>query len=297
MMKAFLDSLSSIPKELWTPLGTLAAGIFTAFVAFTAVVLQNMAAGRRHRQELRHDAIQRELERASELRKIVYLDALDSLAQSSALMSDVWNMNISEEELSDSVKQKLKIVSGRLSAVANLDTIRALDEVNRAGLEMVKTVASLRISHASVKQSEGRLKDFFEKAVKQRNEAAAKIADSKDLAEEQRKALEEEHGRLQTLAGEGAAKLLDAVLHRLNAVLEIQMLGVERKVKFDRAMWRLTLAIRQELGFKIDEKAFSELMENSAQHTADTFRAITKEVRAGMEKEEKKFQEQIESRE
>lgn len=105
MIKAFLDSLSSIPKELWTPIGTLAAGIFTAIVAFTAVVLQNNAAGRRHIRELEHDASQRELERASEPRKIVYLGALESIAQSSVIMSEIWNMGRSVEEISKSVQE------------------------------------------------------------------------------------------------------------------------------------------------------------------------------------------------
>jgi hypothetical protein len=219
-----------------------------------------MAAGRRHREELKHDATQRELERASELRKIVYLDALDTLAQSSVLMSDVWNMRISEGELLESTKEKLKTASGRLLAVADLDTIRALDEVNRAALEMMQTNVSLRISHTGVKQSEGRMTDFFERAVKQRNEIAAKIANSKDLDEEQIKALKEEHGRLQALVSKSADGLLNTNLKRLNAALDIQMLGVERMAKFDQAMRRLTLAIRKELGFKIDEGALSELM-------------------------------------
>jgi hypothetical protein len=47
-----IDTLQTFPKELWTPIGMLAAGLLSAGIAFIGVVLQNWAAARRHRREL-----------------------------------------------------------------------------------------------------------------------------------------------------------------------------------------------------------------------------------------------------
>jgi len=287
-MKAFLDFLSSIPKELWTPIGTLAAGIFTAVVAFTAVMLQNSAAARRHRRELEHDANQRSLERASELRKIVYLDALDSLSRMTSLITDMWNVNISETALNESLGAEVKTATGRLYAIAGIETIRALDDVNRAALELVQAILPIRLSFGGVRQLQDRVKSFFERAATQRDEVVAALSD-KELSDEKRAALEAERARLQAVVEKSATKFLELQRGSVNSSLDVQMLGIEKARKFHRAVWRVTLAIREELGFPIDQKVFGDVMEAFLESSLETLRSVAKTMEADMEKTSKKL--------
>lgn len=290
-MNAFLDLFRSIPKELWTPLGTLAAGIFTAAIAFTAVLIQNAAAGRRHRRELEHDARQRELEGASELRKIVYLEVLDSLAQTSALFTDLWNLNVPESDIQTALSQKLKAASNRLYAVAGMETIRAMDEVSRAALETVRAVFPIRLSYAAVKNSDERVTRFFERAVKRRDELLDALAEDKELTTEKRTTLEAERERMQGIVDRSCARLIEVHGQRVSSLLDVQLLGQDKAKDLQRALWRVTLSLRRELGFPIDESVFNSLMEAFADSSVTTLRSLYKTMQDDIEKSSKEMQE------
>ena len=54
-MSAVLDTLNALPKELWTPLGVVAAGLLGALIAIAGVMLQNHGASRNWRTTANSD--------------------------------------------------------------------------------------------------------------------------------------------------------------------------------------------------------------------------------------------------
>src|SRR5258708_2161295 len=129
-MEWLVKTLSLIPKELWTPIGTLGAGIFTAIVAFTAVMLQNRSAERRHQREIANDAKQRMLEREAELRKLVYIDAVEQLSALLVRLTILAKMDITDDDM-DSLSRGLASIN-RLYAIAEIDTVRAVQKASSA---------------------------------------------------------------------------------------------------------------------------------------------------------------------
>src|SRR5580765_4258847 len=72
------------PPQTNTMLDTL-----SALIAIVVVTLQNRSASQRNVRELQHDAEQRRLEREAELRKLVYLEALQEFAQVSKVLRGI----------------------------------------------------------------------------------------------------------------------------------------------------------------------------------------------------------------
>jgi hypothetical protein len=201
-----IQAASTLPNEVWMLLSALVSG----GIAVLAVALQN-----------KHDANQRALERASELRKTIYLDALDYLGGLGSLMNDFWNLRISEEDIKAKIGE-LKSQSERLHAVAGLDMIRALDEMWRAVLDVVAMVTPVRRSHRTIVLLDSVLTEYLDKWSKERDEITATLAGSKDLSKEDRVALEEKRGSLEAVLKKRSGGFNRSLQHRMEFIRRCQ---------------------------------------------------------------------------
>jgi len=255
---------------LWTPLGTLFAGIFTATVAFLVVRLQNRSAARRHRAELEHDKQQRNLERLAEMRKLVYLQALEDLGAFGSVLTDLWNIDAPV----DALRQRLEKYRGsmsRLSGIASIDTIKALNNADTKAMEIMPSALSVRLAAASLKSSTDRIRMFFEDSASQHTDITKRLKEDSALNVQQRKKLEEERDRLLRAVEKAGKMTLDNLSSDAMFQLEFAVTGQKRIKEYNRAMSRVVVEIRKELGFEIDESAFLAFTDAAAEEQHKAF--------------------------
>ncbi len=262
-MSAVLDTLNALPKELWTPLGMLAAGLLSALIAFIGVMLQNHSASERHKRELTHDTEQRRLEREAELRKLVYLEALQEFAQSSRIIRALVHAATSMDQVVDQAQQ-VGSSGWKLYGIAGMDTIRALTAANSEAMKAVARLAPVRMKYEVAKSTLERY--------------------GKILLEKASATTPKENEEVQSKDGENKWKglLLQYVDRQKKmgaSTIDMLLLGQNAVAKYEREVWRVIIEIRKEIGFAVDEEAFLGVMKASAEEQHQAVDSVAAEVR------------------
>lgn len=281
-MDWLLNIYRQVPHELWVPLAAILAAVFTAAVAFTGVVLTNRSAQKRHLSDLEHDEKSRQLERKSELRKLVYFEALGDLGMISATLSNIWDVD-KPLSIEQGMLSKAYGSSFRLFAIAEMETIRALAAASQIAGEIAIKTIPIRIAHEKLKAVQQRVQSFFDRAVEHRDRVVAQLANDATIGTDKRKELEEERDRLNGLVEKSGKGLLDVMRSLANNKIEILLLGAELKTKFDRELQAVILAIRVELQFPLDAAQFSKVMGSSSDQTLQLMRTASESLRTQLD--------------
>jgi hypothetical protein len=137
--------IHGIPLALWvTIVVAVASPIFTLIT-----VWRSSAISRRNlRDQLVHDAQQRDLERKMSLRRDVFLEAAAALTHTNALVGRAANVDLDQNAIADEFANDLATVS-KVHIVANDDTIEAVmtyvNELGPAFMEMTRRRVPLAI--------------------------------------------------------------------------------------------------------------------------------------------------------
>jgi uncharacterized DUF497 family protein len=281
-MDWLINIYRQVPHELWVPLTAILAAVFTATVAFTGVVLTNRSAQKRHLSDLEHDEKSRQLERKSELRKLVYLEALADLGTISATLSSLWDFDkpLSFEQ---GMLSKAYGSSFRLFAIAEMETIRALAAASQIAGEIAIRTIPMRVAYEKRKALQQQVQSYFNRAVEHRDRVVAQLANDATIGPEKRKELEEERDRLNGLVEKSGKELLAVFRSFANNKIEILLLGAELKTKFDRELQAVILAIRAELQFPLDAAEFSTVMTSSSDQELQLMRTASDSLRAQLD--------------
>lgn len=272
-----LAGLAKIPRELWTPLGVVAAGAFTAIVAFIGVMLQNRSAERRHRRELDHYAEQQRLEREAELRKITYLEAATDLARYRTVLRETANPRIPLESLALQLKE-LQGSSSKLYLIAGPEIVRALSEANRVATEIAAELAPVRFHYEIYKASSEGVQKIIIDANSEIDSIDQQLQ-SKEMPGESRKELELRRETLRSRIISIGEKRLDRLNSEFKLVTDMLLLGHKKGVRYDQAFWKVIVAIRKELGFPIvDESEFLKVLNEEAGSAGASMEAVMSEM-------------------
>jgi hypothetical protein len=239
-------------------------------IAFLAVWLQNRSAARRHRAELEHDKQQRNLERLAEMRKLVYLQALEDLGAFGSVLTDLWNVDVPASDLRLRM-EKYKSSMARLSGIASIETIKALNNADSKAVELMPWTFSVRLAADSCKSTSDRIRNVFEDSIRQRADITKRLKEDSALNVQQRKELEEERDRLLNVVEKTGKMTLDALSSDATFQLEFAVTGQKRIKEYNRAMSRVVVEIRKELGFEIDESAFLAFTDAAAEEQHKAF--------------------------
>lgn len=137
--------IHGIPLALWvTIIVALASPIFTLITVWRS----NANSRRNLRNQLAHDAEQRDLERKMSLRREVYLQAAAALTHTNALVARAANVEYDQNKISDEFAADLATIS-KVHIVASDDTIDAvmtyMNELGPAFMEMTRRRLPLAI--------------------------------------------------------------------------------------------------------------------------------------------------------
>lgn len=242
-------------------MGMLAAGLLSAGIAFIGVVLQNISASRRHLRDLEHDANQRKLEREAELRKLIYLDAVENLTMLSAKVLGLVSIKQTDQK-DDDLARRLGLIT-RLYAIAEIETVRLVERATRAIVNAAFYIARLNMAIMAFERKVDELKRLFELAVEQRDNRSKQLAASGLGSEDQQKLIAERdqfQERVVNLAEDLEKRLSQLLAHKV----DLFSATASKSNDVNPHVWRAVIAIRRELGFPIDEGEFLALASESS---------------------------------
>jgi hypothetical protein len=121
--------LAMIPNVIWSALVASAVTLF-------GVMLSNRGNAKRQREQLAHDAHEREKERLNSLRKEVYLRATEEGAKVHAHFARLPHIDPAKEDVSDGLKEFFA-AAARVQLVAQLPTARLFAQLTQTSAEIL----------------------------------------------------------------------------------------------------------------------------------------------------------------
>ena len=110
----------------WVPIAVWSA-IIASLLTLFGVLLTNYGNNRRLIRQLSHDAVQRDRERAMEMRRQVYLDAAEAVTANHMVLMNLPNLEIPDSELGEQFSKSAATIS-KVNVVGSSDTVRAVSE-------------------------------------------------------------------------------------------------------------------------------------------------------------------------
>ncbi len=141
-MPGFIALLSSIPDTVWS-------GIIGAIVALSGVLLSSRSSASHLRLQLQHDSSEKAKERTSELRREVYLQAIQELVKANLHLANLPNLDPTKINISDGF-QGFFASAARLQLVAEPKTVLLVNKlVGEYGELILKLLTQLQPVHAA----------------------------------------------------------------------------------------------------------------------------------------------------
>ena len=271
-----LSSLQSIPKELWTPIGTLLAGVFTAVVAFVAVAMQNRSAERRHKQQLEHDSNERSIERLATLRRTVYLDSVEALMARAAAYMDLWGFDLDWKAFKKKI-QKSDGPIARVYVLADLSTIKALQEASTTAMAVMPHALSVQLAFMKVKETRDVMMEFQERLVKKRSALTEKLQNNL-LDDGERKNLEKEKENLSQSLKDLTEDIVDGLKRDMEFSAKALLRGHELLREHFSATANSIVEMRRELGQESDQAAMMKYWDESLIESRKQLEALSQEI-------------------
>lgn len=126
-MKSFFDAL---PPSVWGAVGAAFGALITAVVT----LISNSGSNKRLKVQLAHDAREKNIDRMKDLRKEIYISAVEELTKASSYFASIPVRDLDDINFSIDL-QGLNVAAAKLSLVAPPNTQQAVDEL---GIEYAK---------------------------------------------------------------------------------------------------------------------------------------------------------------
>ena len=232
-------------------------------IALISGIIQNFFLAKRQREQLRHDAEQRRLEREMTLRREVYLEVAGATANLQEYLVNLGNPNISAEQQAGIVQGSLAALN-RAQVVGSLDTLQSLNkaqeffgvaliDLNLKGVAVA--LAALRVSDLE-KESQFLFNNQMEFA---KTILGQKDADIKDLLPQLIGSFEEKQNEIK--------KQLDETRHAHQGELKkLLVAATQASLDYNNHLIEPLIMARRELGFELDADAYRKMSETINTH-------------------------------
>ncbi|UJH77385.1 hypothetical protein L0U95_22150 (plasmid) [Burkholderia cenocepacia] len=112
------DVLSRIPNVVWS-------GIVASLITVLGVLVTNAGLSKRHRQQLAHSASESKVEREMELRRDIYMPAIEATVIATSAIGGLSNPVTSQDDVTEKYADAAAKL-GKASAIASPETVRTL---------------------------------------------------------------------------------------------------------------------------------------------------------------------------
>ena len=114
--------IRTIPDVVW-------AAVIASLLTICGVLVTNRGNRRALKEQLLHDAQQRDRERNMELRRDVYLEATEAITTNHMVLMRLTNLEIPDSELGQQFSESAAAIS-KVSVIGSADTVRAVSELS-----------------------------------------------------------------------------------------------------------------------------------------------------------------------
>ena len=244
---------------------TVIGFVIGAVITVIGVVITNAANTRRLRIQHEHDREMRRRERELNLRRDVYLAAIDAITTGIYLITRFSDINAPTHDLMQAYNQKSPAI-GKVSIIGTPETIKAVSTFNQevlgAFLRLTAARERLQELNRQIAQLEAQIEQLAEKQV-QRYTLMGELDPGDPADAEHLRALRQKHAagqeRLEALRAEASA-LSNQLLHD---VMRLTQQSMDEVATLDDLTVPVISAMRSELGLPFDEALYARITQES----------------------------------
>ncbi len=244
---------------------TVLGFVIGAVITVIGVVLTNAANTKRLRIQHEHDREMRKRDRELNLRRDVYLAAIDAITTGLHLITRFSDVNTPTHDLMRAYNEKSPAI-GKVSIIGTPETIKAVSTFNQevlgAFLRLTSTRERLEELNRRIAQLEAQIEQLAEKQA-QRYALMGELDPGDPAEAEHRRALRQKHAagqeRLEALRAEASA-LSNQLLHD---VMELTQQSMDEVATLDDLTVPVISAMRSELGLPFDEALYARITQES----------------------------------
>ncbi|WP_213305924.1 hypothetical protein [Paraburkholderia sacchari] len=283
-----MAAVTAVPQELWSIVGTALGAV----IALLGVVLTSWLAGRRQRQQLAHDASQRDLQRdhdvresaldrKMQLRRDVYLPAIEATLSALSSMGSLCDPLVERKDVAKRWAEYMAAI-GKANAIARVETAGAVGELGNNLSAMFFELSMLR----------GPIEQAYQKFLANAGVVERVLSEQRRWTELQTNAVV--HGAVERDQWDRLVGQLDFVKRQFvewsalrdeaaGELAEHQLVFLKRLAELQRAISvkgvNASLALREELSLKDDDPdALRAVYEDHARVASETITSAIEEL-------------------
>jgi hypothetical protein len=266
-VRGIVAFFKSIPDVVW-------AAVIASVLTITGVIITNIWNKRCLMLQLKHISNENDKEREMNLRRDIYLPAVEATTSAISFLARLPDVNISEY---NTLNEKLGRAMAKIEIIANMDTITAVAAINEKFIAGLLDLTSKRVPLMEI---DGNI-HLFDKIIKV-NEV------ERDKALEQMKEFNAQHitdtrlweivqGRFDNAQAEISnylEKLGKEQDRHYKLKLEILLECIRTGINIQKMLPSAVIAIRKELGLPLDEAEYQKLCQKSLDTSESKFKTF-----------------------
>jgi len=174
-MNSLTFFLNNIPAVVWS-------GVVGSFITIVGVLISNQSNTKRLMLQLKHDASENAIERSSELRRAVYLDAAEELTKASSHLASLAQIDIVKENLADGLNG-LFAVFAKLQLVAEPKTALLVNKLGGAYSELFMKILPKLMPLKNLQSDISINDDFYNQKFAESSKILLKISDFNETSQ------------------------------------------------------------------------------------------------------------------
>lgn len=242
----------------------VASGVLAAVITLFGVGIQNYFNFRLQRKQLAHDGEQRNLERAMNMRRDIYLsgaEALGKMQRHLLSFGDPKQTPETQDKISDGVIEALN----KVAVIANFEIIEALSNIQNLYSQSLTVMLEKRMELKNALEYKANIDTYIEDLRQRGSQQIAVINSLKNSRDErQRNEIITQFEEIDREFKHYQTELEKIKLQTLYQQAELIRLGFEFSNKFEVLAGRANVLVRRELNFSIDENKYLDLVQKSS---------------------------------
>jgi hypothetical protein len=253
-----LEFLKSIPSAFWS-------GVVAALSALAVVMISNHSSNKRLEIQLKHDADEKAKEKISNLRKEVYLKAVEDICSTNIHISSIGSRDLAKTDVNAEL-QTITASMEKLKIVAEPETAKVAEELSQAYgllvLSLLPRIVPLQEARSEIEIND----DLYNKSFA---DASRVLRQMHGFNEEGRQdmvifqALQQSYEWFANQSEEYAEARSAAYSRRDQLLLEFNGGLLPRMKELSKIQLKLTASIRKELSLSFDGAEMERRLERS----------------------------------
>ena len=277
IMEAFFALVKSIPGAVW-------AAIFASILTLSGVLVTNRANYKRMKEQLLHDAEERDKERKMDLRRQVYLEVAEAITANYTILNRFPDLTVTDSDLSKQFSNSAVSIS-KVNVIGSDRTIKAVSDLSLAISRKYLELTAKRLPLVQRQQEINMQNRFLTQSAAERDRMIELMKEYNLQGSEDKRLWNVINNNFEfekKRCDEFIAKINE--LRRINSQGQIQLSleCFEASKEISKFFIPAISAVREEMGIPFDADSFRKVLEGSwklsQQSVSEFFNRITGKV-------------------